>query len=435
MRGAALAAAVLVLAACGDRTAATRGAVPPAAGAATPDADAVDRLRSLGYVGFTPRGAEGSGVVRRDRDASWPGYTLFTNRDLCSAALVDEDGAVKNHWSHAPCGHWSNAELLASGELIVPGAEPARSRDPEDLTARRYLLKLAWDGRTVWKRPIPAHHDVEVTPSGHLLTLVAVYRKIPAVDPARPVRDNQLALLSAEGVLLETASLYDLFAAAPGLVKLQRVKGDQKREVDLFHANSVEWLRPRAKGAAHPLHGPAQVLVSVRHQDAAVVVDWAARRLVWAWGQGEVSGPHDATMLENGNILLFDNGLTRRWSRVVEVDPAARRIVWEYRAPEPTSFFTVSRGSNQRLPNGNTLIAQSDSGRAFEVTPSGRVVWDFWNPFGNDRGERATIVRAKRYERAQVDGFVRRFGEGRRQAPAGITAGSPASAASPSAAR
>jgi hypothetical protein len=434
MRGAALAAVVLVVASCRDHPAGPE-APTPAPRAATPDADAVDRLRALGYVGFTPRGAEGSGVVRRDRDASWPGYTLYTNRDLCSATLVDEDGAVENHWSHSPCGHWSNAELLASGELMVPGAEPARSRDPEDLTARRYLLKLAWDGRTVWKRPIPAHHDIEVTPRGQLLTLVAVYRTIPEVDATRPVRDNQLALLSPEGVLLETVSLYDLFAAAPDVVKLQRVKGDQKREVDLFHANSVEWLRPTVKGAAHPLRGPANVLVSVRHQDAAVVVDWPARRLVWAWGQGEVSGPHDATLLANGNVLLFDNGLTRRWSRVVEVDPLSRRIVWEYRAPDPATFFTVSRGSNQRLPNGNTLIAQSDSGRAFEVTRAGRVVWDFWNPLGNDRGERATIVRAKRYERAQVDAFVRRFGEGRRQAPAGVTAGNPASAASPSAAR
>jgi hypothetical protein len=434
MRRRALAILVLAAGALSCRGEAPGAKTTPVPGAPGPDAEAVERLRALGYVGFTPRGTQGAGVVRRERSASWPGYTLFTSRDLCTATLVDEDGAIKNHWGVSPCGHWSNAELLPSGDLLVPGAEPARSRDPEDLTARRYLLKLAWDGRTVWKRPVPAHHDVEVTPSGELLTLVAVYRTIPEIDAARPVRDNQLALLSAEGEPLQAVSLYDLFRAAPSLVKLQRVKGDQKREIDLFHANSVEWLRPTARGDAHPLYGRANVLVSVRHQDAAVIVDWSARRLAWAWGQGEVSGPHDATMLPSGNVLLFDNGLSRRWSRVVEVDPVSRRIVWEYRAPEPASFFTVSRGSNQRLPNGNTLIAQSDSGRAFEVTPEGQVVWDFWNPFGNDRGERATIVRAKRYERAQIDAVVRRLGEGRRQVPA-ATARTPASAASPSGAR
>ena len=41
--------------------------------------------------------------------------------------------------------------------------------------------------------------------------------------------------------------------------------------------------------------------------------------------------------------------------------------------PEPTDFFTLTRGSCQRLPNGNTLIANSESGEAFEVYGDGLV--------------------------------------------------------------
>ena len=37
-------------------------------------------------------------------------------------------------------------------------------------------------------------------------------------------------------------------------------------------------------------------------------------------------------------------------------------------------------GSQQRLPNGNTLITDSFAGRAFEVTAQGRMVWRFDNP-------------------------------------------------------
>ena len=403
---------------------------------AAPDADAVDSLRALGYVGFTPVGGEGhgSGVVVHDRRASYPGYNLFTNAQLCSAALVDADGALQNFWETSPCGRWSNAELLPTGDLLVAGEEPAaHRRDPEGRTAGRYLLRLTWDGHVVWKRPLPTHHDVQLGPSGNLLTLYAVYRKIPEIDATRPVRDNRIAVLSPEGRLLESASLYDLIKASPGVLKLRRVRGNGDKEIDLFHANSLEWLRPTARGAAAAIYSTSNVLVSIRHQDAAVIVDWPRRRLVWAWGQGEVSGPHDATMLPSGNILLFDNGLGRGWSRVIEVDPVSRRVVWEYRAPVPKEFFTASRGSNQRLPNGNTLIAQSDAGRAFEVTPGGRIVWEFWNPFGNAAGERATIVRIKRYERAEIDGLVQRLGRGRRQAPVALlTAGNRASAAPPS---
>ena len=67
--------------------------------------------------------------------------------------------------------------------------------------------------------------------------------------------------------------------------------------------------------------------------------DWKTKRIVWSWGQDEISGPHDATLLANGNVLLFDNGLGRDWSRVIEVDPFTREIVWEYRAE---GMFTLS---------------------------------------------------------------------------------------------
>ena len=88
---------------------------------------------------------------------------------------------------------------------------------------------------------------------------------------------------------------------------------------------------------------------------------------------GEILGPHDASVLKNGHILIFDNGLGRGWSRVIELDPLARRIVWEYKAPTPTDFYTATRGGCQRLPNGNTLITDSEAGRVFEVTPDGVV--------------------------------------------------------------
>jgi hypothetical protein len=37
-------------------------------------------------------------------------------------------------------------------------------------------------------------------------------------------------------------------------------------------------------------------------------------------------------------------------------------------------------GAARRLQNGNTLITESDNGRAFEVTEDGSIVWEFVNP-------------------------------------------------------
>jgi hypothetical protein len=34
-----------------------------------------------------------------------------------------------------------------------------------------------------------------------------------------------------------------------------------------------------------------------------------------------------------------------------------------------------------RLPNGNALIAEGMHGRIFQITPSGRVVWEYLTPY------------------------------------------------------
>ncbi len=178
--------------------------------------------------------------------------------------------------------------------------------------------------------------------------------------------------------------------------------------LDLVHANSVEFLRRPDLAAEHPLYALGNLLISTRHQDRVLVMNWESGELVWSWGEGELLGPHDATVLDGGNLLIFDNGLGRGWSRVLELDPRRGEVVWQYQAPEPTDFYTASRGSSQRLPNGNTLIAESDRGRAFEVTPEGEVVWSWINPDRDERGRVTTVVRMKRLPLEYVEPHLSR---------------------------
>jgi hypothetical protein len=83
-------------------------------------------------------------------------------------------------------------------------------------------------------------------------------------------------------------------------------------------------------------------------------------------------------------------------SRVIEVEPATGRIAWKYE--NGPAFFSEWGGSVQRLPNGNTLITNSNSGRAFEVTAEGKIVWEFANPKVYSNGDRANIWRLTRFQ-------------------------------------
>jgi len=367
------------------------------------NASEVDLLRSLGYVDVVEEADDDTsargGVTLRDASRMQPGLTYFTNVNDCSSHLVEEDGTEVRSWRHSPCDVWGNSILLPNGDVLAVHHDPHPEGSQTEEAGARRLLKLNWEGELQWTRKLPTHHDVDVMPSGNIATLTYQHRRIPEIHATDRVRDHYLAELNPEGELLEETSITDLMLASPDVVKILPVKvrdRDGSREIDLVHTNSLEFLREPELAAQNPLYAPSNVLICVRHQNLVMIVDWNTKKVIWAWGQNEISGPHDATLLENGNVLLFDNGLSRKWSRILEVNPRTDEIVWEYKAKNPREFFTVTRGATQRVENGNTLITYSRKGSIFEVTPEGDTVWEYVNERKADGKPRSRIVRARR---------------------------------------
>jgi hypothetical protein len=124
-----------------------------------------------------------------------------------------------------------------------------------------------------------------------------------------------------------------------------------------------------------------------------------------------------------GNILVFDNGgaagfgppnpgsPTGEWnalrdhSRVVEFDPVTLKIVWQHTAAEQgfvpimedSKFFSHYASGAQRLPNGNTLIAETTYVRITEVTRENEIVWEYISPYSvSDKVHSARMFRAYR---------------------------------------
>jgi hypothetical protein len=417
--GAALALCAALTGGCGSEPAPPETDEPPAADGAVATSlrePRVAQLQALGYVEASRHVADPSksGAVILDPDAVSPGYSLYVVPFDCTAHLIALDGTVVKSWRDErswngrtrACKRWQQADLLPGGDLLVP----LEGRPPPGLRVGSALLRLGWDGETRWRRPLEAHHDAEQAPDGRILALARRVRRDPDFDPEHAVLDNLLVFLSPDGRKVERrVSLFDVLRENDlGFTLRRRAPRPGTDLVDLFHANSVETLRDPALAERHPLYTPGYVLVSVRHQDAVLVLDPEAERLVWWWGPGELSGQHDARMLPNGHMLIFDNGLERGWSRVIELDPVKREIVWHYGDDGPDAFYSVGRGSAQKLPNGDVLIANSNEGEAFEVTHDGRVVWRFYDPTIDDEGHRQVIVRMVRYPPERIEPLLAR---------------------------
>ncbi len=374
---------------------------------AVPAAPDLEQLGALGYIGFspTPADTEKRGVVLDLPGRVAPGYNLTSHTKLCKAELFDHTGAVVRTWHRAEgCGHWANVKLLPGGHLLAVTAAPPKKAGYDD--GERSLLRFAFDGTLVWERRLPVHHDVEALPDGRLLVLTRSRRQTAAHGE---IEDNQIVVLDADGAKQEMVSLYDILSRQlPKELEVPPPRARALRAFDLLHANTVSYVTTYGMSEPPMGLGKSNVLVTLRHRDLVLALDWKDKRVTFSIGPGYLDGPHDAQLTARGTLLVFDNGWKRGYSRLVELDPKLRGIVWEYKAPQPKEFYTASRGSVQELENGNYLVTVSDDGFAFEVTRQGERVWEYWSPYFNDDKRRSTLEQVKRYPQAMVDKLLGR---------------------------
>lgn len=232
------------------------------------------------------------------------------------------------------------------------------------------------NSRLIWASHISSHHDLWVDEdSGEIYVLTRTAKMIPEVDELHPVLEDFIVVLgSDDGAELRRYSILDAVrsSAYSSLMGYIDVQGD------IFHTNTLEILDGRHQSLA-PAFAAGNALISMPNIDTIAVVDLEVNQIVWALA-GMFEFLHDPTFLDSGNLLVFDNLSRRPYSRVLELDARTQEIVWKSSGNERQPFFSELIGTNQRLPNDNTLITESAQGRAFEITPEGDIVWEFRRP-------------------------------------------------------
>lgn len=110
---------------------------------------------------------------------------------------------------------------------------------------------------------------------------------------------------------------------------------------------------------------------------------------VWAW-QPPNSRVFDGEMLRNGNLLFsvgevvptedcpdeYDSRQNCILNRVVEVDYETKEVVWQYEWYDAFPTHHEVHDAD-RLPNGETVVADMGNHRVFTVDQSGDVTWEW----------------------------------------------------------
>ena len=125
------------------------------------------------------------------------------------------------------------------------------------------------------------------------------------------------------------------------------------------------------------------------YQAGAVDGGFTAASIAWSYGQagvngngpGQLSKPHSAQRLANGNVLICDAGDDVFGARVLEVDRTTREIDWQFGVTGPPGTgedYLHEANFASRLAGGDTLIADTAAHRVLRVAQDKAIAheWD-----------------------------------------------------------
>jgi hypothetical protein len=158
-------------------------------------------------------------------------------------------------------------------------------------------------------------------------------------------------------------------------------------QYDYIHMNSVA------------LDSNGDFILSARNTSGVYKVDRRTAQLAWRLGGTKTSfkmengsstaWQHDARPLEDGNLLIYDNGASpqvHETSRALtlRVDERAKTAKVVRELKHPRKLLAATQGGAQPLPNGNTFVGWGSQRYFSEYDSEGKLVFDGEFARGND---------------------------------------------------
>lgn len=344
------------------------------------------------------------------------GYTLFSSFEFPGLSneerkvyLIDLYGRPVHTWVTKDKPFYSI--LKQNGNILVGLYKEFDKNYPT--VARIYLQELDENSRVVWEYDQGGiHHDFDILPNGNIAILV--WEKVPS-EIAKTIQGgkrntefkNNTIFSDAILEIDQNKKLVWRWNAYENLDVFEFKLPNIFRREQWTHANSIKYVEK------DPFFQKEAYLVSLRNIDTLFLISKETGAIIWKSQKGLLGHQHDATLLENGNILVFNNGFYTSdnivspygyGSAVLEINPKTNKVVWEFSggntALDLARLSAPILSGAQRLKNGNTLITLGTTGHMLEVTPEKKVVWDLVNPYSittNQPFPSNYIFKARRY--------------------------------------
>ncbi|MBD3408807.1 MAG: T9SS type A sorting domain-containing protein, partial [Ignavibacteriales bacterium] len=322
--------------------------------------------------------------------ATWPNPLS----DTTSAYLLIIDNEGTNHFERYIGAIGTDFRITKTGNPVYMNPIAYDPTKPAFIPGEWIIMDTTFaeiDTIQMGNGYIADSHDFRLLPNGHSLMHSSPFIVVDMTDSVEGGRPD--ALVKMEVVQEVDADDNVIFQwRSWDYLPLSITSNDMTNPFfQHMHLNSVM------------LDRDGHIIVCARLQSANYKLNRQTGEVMWAWGGQDneftfldenpeyepdyFSRQHDIHRLENGNIILFDNGNSHDppVTRIVEyeLDETAKtaRLIWSWAHPE--RYYSWAMGGVQRLPNGNTLIGWG-AGKSndpecpviTEVTPEGEIVFE-----------------------------------------------------------
>lgn len=286
------------------------------------------------------------GLSSKVRTRSYQSLKAATGQSLpfMAEAKQEEREQAAKAWKEWVAASGATVEL----KLPLPEVDVPLGRTLVVSQAQGLIIELDAEHKERWRKKVPNPWSCQGLPNGHrLVTLFASNTVVEYDEEGNEVwkRDRLpgpvygCQRLENGNTLVTCADVQQVIEIAPdGTLTTTTVAGRPMCARRLPNGNTLIALQQGGR---------------VIEMDAAGKTVWEARNM---------NGPGHIQRLENGNTLVCQ----MYTGQVVELDASGQKTVWTTKVPLVNPFCA------QRLPSGNTLIA--DNNGLTEIDPTGQQV-------------------------------------------------------------
>lgn len=323
-------------------------------------------------------------------------------------ALIDKEGEIRWHWQIDDIGVRA-ASITPRGTFLAmlrPFVKdfvddytmtPEQVRQDEHKKPMRRgsigfaggtgLAEISLTGEMMWRLDLDKvekekdyqviHHDILMDEDHHIHTLYRPKKIATVPVNGKMVTDtlggDGIMVVDTLGNVLKTWSAWDVWD-----IEKDPYIGEYR--YDRFHINGLCFDKE------------GNYLISAPIEDQIWKVDAKSGELVWRFGRNGdfamdttayFSFQHSPYITEEGDLMLFDNGLfaQRSGAKAFRLDETNRTAKTVINATLPPDKYTSRMGNAFILPNGNLLQCSSKTGSIMVTDKEGEVLWESIMPY------------------------------------------------------